>query len=121
MEGGSASSPAGTGKTEEEAISPIDLEHQRLNVLSVGQRAVKHHTGVYRMVIVGQGSAVHRDTKMALDVLVTKVKNSGGSLRCAQFSLQCSRYWCRACMSWLSAISTLFQVPSAVSSARLLA
>ena len=79
MEGGSASSPAGTGKTAEEAISPIDLELQRLNILSAGQRAVKRHTEVYRMVIVGQGSAVYRDTKMALDVLVDKVKGSGGS------------------------------------------
>ena len=53
-------------------------------MVSVGQHAVKHHTEVYRMVIVGQGSTVHRDIKMALDVLVVKVKGSGGSLRCVQ-------------------------------------
>ena len=85
MEGGSANSPARTGKTAEEAISPIDLALKRLDVLSVGQRAVKHHTKVYRMVIVRQGSTVHRDIKMALDVLVVKVKDSGGSLRHTQF------------------------------------
>ena len=56
MEGGSASSPAGTSKTVEGAVSPIDLVLKRLNVLSVGQHAVKHHTEVYRMVIVAQGS-----------------------------------------------------------------
>ena len=53
-------------------------------MLSVGQCVVKHHTKVYRMVIVGQGSAVHRDMKMALDVFVVKVKCSGGSLHHAQ-------------------------------------
>ena len=84
MEGGSASSPAGTGKTAEEAISAIDLVLERLDVLSVGQRVVKRHTEVYRMVIVGQGSVVHRDIKMALDVLVVKLKGSGGSLHCVQ-------------------------------------
>ena len=57
---------------------------KRLDVLSVGQGAVKHHTEVYRMVIVGQGSAVHRDIKIALDVLVVKLKGSSGSLRRAQ-------------------------------------
>ena len=30
-------------------------------MLSVGQCVVKHHTNVYRMVIVGYGSTVHRD------------------------------------------------------------
>ena len=83
-EGGSASSQAGTGKTAEEAVSLIDLALKRHDVLSVGHRVVQHHTKVYRMVIVGQGSAVHRDIKMALDVLVVKVKGSGGSLRRAQ-------------------------------------
>ena len=84
MEGGSASSPAGTGKTVEEAISPIDLVFERLDVPSVGQRAVKRHTKVYRMVTVGQGSAIHKDIKMVLDVLVVKMKGNVGSLCCAQ-------------------------------------
>ena len=84
MEGGSASSPAGTGKTAEEAVSLIDFALERLDVLSVGQIAVKHHTEVYRMVIVGQGNAVHRDIKIALDVFAVKVKGSGGSLSSAQ-------------------------------------
>ena len=35
MEGGSASSSAGTSKTVEEAVSPIDLALKRLDVLSV--------------------------------------------------------------------------------------
>ena len=56
MEGDSASSPARTGKTVEESVSPIDLALKRLEVLSVDQHAVKRHTEVYRMVIVGQGS-----------------------------------------------------------------
>ena len=53
-------------------------------MLSLGQGVVKHHTKVYRMVIVGRGSAVQRDMKMVLDVFVMKVKCSGDSLHHAQ-------------------------------------
>ena len=94
MEDGSASSPAGTDKTADETVSPFDLVLKRLDELSVCQCAVKRHTKVYRMVIVGKGSTVHRDIKMALDVLVVKVKTVVVVFAVLNFSLQRSRYWC---------------------------
>ena len=36
------------------------------------------------MVIIGQGSAAHGDTKMALDVIIVEVKGRGGSLHFAK-------------------------------------
>ena len=77
MEGGSACSPAGTSKAAE-AISLTDFALERLDVRSVGQHVVYHHTEVDKVAIVGQ------DVEKALDVIVVEVKGSGGSLRCAQ-------------------------------------